>query len=158
MVTFNKYTICYTDCLYFHTSTNIKVSDWQDAIVSISRVWSKSITQLTLKSSMSNKKCMAGTLNRDKSYLMEGVEFVIYLKVQVWFKYAGQRGMRKSIPGRDFIMSKGWVGKARMSMRILIYFTGIYGKCNMKQWKIILKTRLELEYGNYSIPGWGIWL
>ena len=76
---------------------------------------------------MCNKKCMAGTLNRAREYLIEEAEFVIHLIVQVWFKYAGLGSIRESIPGRDFIMCKGTDEYENIN-----FFTGIYRKCEMK--------------------------
>lgn len=47
----------------------LKVHSWKDAMLGILGVKSKLVTKLTLESSMSNKKCTAGTVNRDKRLL-----------------------------------------------------------------------------------------
>ena len=75
-----KYTVSYTGSLYFHTSTNIR-SQLARCYTRYSGIRSKSITQLTLKSSIPNIKHMADMLTRTREYLIEEAVFVIHLHV-----------------------------------------------------------------------------
>ena len=75
-----KYTVSYTGSLYFHTSTNIR-SQLARCYTRYSGIRSKSITQLSLKSSIPNIKHMADMLTRTREYLIKEAAFVIHLHV-----------------------------------------------------------------------------